>query len=73
MTGFIGATPSPNAPSKMNILGTWLLGILAGHKRYSHITGLRGDLVSSQILGMKKIMSEDAMRRALSRLSDEQS
>ena len=64
---------SPNAPSKMDILGTWLLGILAGHQRYSHITGLRGDLVSSQILGMKKIMSEDAMRRALSRLSDEQS
>jgi hypothetical protein len=54
---------SPNAPSKQDILGTWLLAILAGHNRYAHITGLRGDAVSPQILGMKKIISEDARRR----------
>ena len=64
---------SPNAPTKSDVLGTWLLGILAGHNRYSHITGLRGDMVSPQILGMNKIISEDAMRRALSRLSAEDS
>ena len=35
---------SPNAPSKQDVLGTWLLAILAGHNRYAHITGLRGDI-----------------------------
>ena len=64
---------SPNAPSKRDVLGTWLLAILAGHNRYAHITGLRGDAVSPQILGMNKIISEDALRRALSRMSAEQS
>lgn len=64
---------SPNAPSKHDVVGTWLLAILAGHKRYAHITGLRGDGVSPQILGMEKIISEDALRRALSRMSAEQS
>lgn len=64
---------SPNAPDKRDVLGTWLLAILAGHKRYSHITGLRNDAVSPQILGMNKIISEDALRRALSRMSAEQS
>ena len=56
---------SPNAPSKRDVLGTWLLSVLAGHKRYAHITGLRGDALSPQILGMNKIISEDALRRAL--------
>jgi hypothetical protein len=64
---------SPNAPSKKDVLGTWLLAILAGHNRYTHITALRGDTVSAQILGMEKIISEDALRRSLSRMSAEQS
>jgi len=64
---------SPNAHSKRDVLGTWLLGILAGHNRYAHITGLRGDAVSPQILGMQKIISEDALRRSLSRMNAEQS
>ena len=64
---------SPNAPSKRDVLGTWLLAILAGHKRYAHITGLRGDAVSPQILGMDKIISEDALRRSLARMSEQQS
>ena len=28
---------SPNAPGKRDLLGTWLLSILAGHKRYAHV------------------------------------
>jgi hypothetical protein len=64
---------SPNAPGKGDVLGTWLLAILAGHKRYAHITGLRGDTLSAQVLGMEKIISEDALRRALARMSAEQS
>jgi hypothetical protein len=64
---------SGNAPKKRDVLGTWLLAILAGHNRYAHITGLRNDGVSPQILGMSKIISEDALRRALARMNDEQS
>ena len=56
---------SGNASKKRDVLGTWFLSILAGHDRYAHITALRGDGVSPQILGMSEIVSEDAMRRAL--------
>jgi hypothetical protein len=61
---------SPNAPSKRDVLGTLLLAILAGHKRYAHITALRGDAVAAQALGMDKVISEDAMRRALERIDE---
>ena len=64
---------SPNAPQIRDVLGTWCLGILAGHKRYAHITGLRGDGLSPQILGMKELISEDSLRRALARMSHKQS
>jgi len=53
--------------------GTWLLAMLAGYNRYAHITALRADAVSPQILDMNKILSEDALRRALTHLSAEQS
>ena len=59
------AYTSPNAPSKAEILGTWMLSILAGHRRYSHVTAIRCDGVNPGLLGMRKVMSEDAMRRAL--------
>lgn len=64
---------SGNAHSIKDILGTWVLAILSGHNRYTHVTGLRGDGVSPAILGMEKIISEDALRRSLSRMSPEQS
>jgi hypothetical protein len=32
---------SPNAPKKRDLLGTVLLSVLAGHRRYAHITALR--------------------------------
>jgi len=73
----VGSCPlsytSGNGSRKRDVLGTWLLSILAGHNRYAHITGLRGDRVSPQILGMSKIVGEDALRRAVARLSAEQS
>ena len=31
---------SHNAPKKVNVLGSFLLSILAGHTRYTHITSL---------------------------------
>jgi hypothetical protein len=32
---------SPNAPRKRDLLGTVRLSMLAGHRRYAHITALR--------------------------------
>jgi hypothetical protein len=55
---------SPNAPERTDVLGTVLLSILAGNRRYAHVTALRGDTVNPQGLGMSRVMSEDAVRRA---------
>jgi hypothetical protein len=55
---------SPNAPPKEDILGTIFLSVLAGHKRYAHITTIRSDSVLPGLLGMKRVRSEDAIRRA---------
>jgi len=43
---------------------------LAGHRRYAHITTLRGDAVAALALGMDKVVSEDALRRALERIDE---
>jgi hypothetical protein len=61
---------SGNAPGKRDVLGTLLLAILAGHRRYAHVTSLRGDGVAAQALGMDRVVSEDALRRALSRIEE---
>ena len=42
-----------------------MLSILAGHRRYSHVTAIRCDGVNPGLLGMNKVISEDALRRAL--------
>jgi hypothetical protein len=46
-----------------------LLSSLAGHKRYAHITTIRSDSVNPRLLGMKKVMSEDSVRRAFRKAS----
>ena len=61
---------SPNAPCKRDILGTVLLSILAGHRRYSHIGSLRSDGVNPELLGMTQVMSEDSVRRAFSKMEE---
>lgn len=60
---------SPNAPSVENVLGTLLLSILDGQRRYAHVAGLRGDEVVQELLGMTKIISDDSLRRALAHLA----
>src|ERR1700686_4198901 len=52
---------SPNAPRKRDLLGTVLLSVLAGHRRYAHITALRG---------MGKVLSEDSVRRGLAKIDE---
>ena len=61
---------SGNAPDKRDVLGTLMLGMRAGHKRYAHITALRGDAVAAQALGMNKVVSEVALRRAMERIDE---
>lgn len=61
---------SHNAPSKRDVLGTLLLSILAGHKRYAHVTTIRCDGVNPGLLGMSKIVSEDSLRRALLKIAE---
>jgi Transposase DDE domain group 1 len=56
---------SPNASRPRDVLGTLMLGILAGSKRYAHIAGVRGDAVAAKALGLHGMVSEDSVRRGL--------
>jgi hypothetical protein len=56
---------SPNASRPRDVLGTLMLGILAGSKRYAHIAGVRSDAVAAKALGLRGMVSEDSVRRAL--------
>lgn len=72
---FIKACPlqysSPNAPNIRDVRGTLLLSILAGHNRYAHISGIQFDGVNPGLLGMEKVVSEDAARRAMKAMIEE--
>ncbi|MBX3671157.1 MAG: hypothetical protein KF778_22395 [Rhodocyclaceae bacterium] len=46
----------------VDVLGTWMVSILDGQRRYAHIAGLRGDEVALQILGMKMVLGDDSLR-----------
>ena len=61
---------SPNAPSKRDVLGTLLLSILSGHRRYAYVTTIRCDNVNPNLLGMNQIVSEDSLRRALLKIAE---
>ncbi|MFQ5664737.1 MAG: transposase [Terriglobia bacterium] len=62
---------SPNAPRPTDVLGTLLLSVLAGHWRYAHITTIRSDQVNPPLLGMRKVVSEDSVRRALRAMEED--
>lgn len=61
---------SPNAPKRLDLLGTWFLSVLSGHKRYAHVTSIRSDGVNPELLGMGKVVSEDALRRGLEKIPE---
>ena len=63
---------SPNAPKKRDVVGTAMLAMLAGHKRYARIAALRCDAVLPELLGMSKIVSEDAVRRAFEAIEEKE-
>jgi len=62
---------SPNAPNVRDVIGTLVLSILAGHNRYAHINSIRFDGINPGLLGMEKVVSEDAARRALKAIDEE--
>lgn len=62
---------SNNASSVRDILGSMMLSVLSGHTRYSHISALRGETVNAELLGMKKLVSEDVIRRSLLSLDED--
>ena len=57
---------SPNAPNKRDVLGTAVLSMLSGHKRYAHMAALRTDGV---LVGSKNLI-QDIMRPADKRDGD---
>ena len=61
---------SANAPDKRDVLGAWMRGLLAGHQHYTHITALRADALAAQALDMNRVVSKDALRRALERINE---
>lgn len=61
-----------NAPKDRDVLGTVILSILMGQKRYAQISALRNDPVSSELLGLTKIVSEDSVRRAFKRGTEQE-
>ena len=73
--GWVSSCPlyfsSPNAPSKRDVLGTVLLSVLAGHWRYAHMTTLRCDPVNPPLLGMRKVVGEDAVRRGFDKIEED--
>ena len=59
---------SPNAPDKRAVWATWVLGILAGYRRYAHLNALRFDRLAAGLMGVEALVSEDSVRHALYRL-----
>ena len=54
----------------LNVMGTVLLSVLSGHRRYAHINGVRGDGINPGLLGMSGTVSEDAVRLAMYRIPE---
>jgi Transposase DDE domain group 1 len=61
---------SNNASDKRAVLATLLMSILAGHQRYAHISAIRHDTIHPELLGVDKLVSEDAARRALAKIDE---
>ncbi len=53
-----------------NVMGTVMLSALAGHWRFAHINAIRGDGINPGLLGMKGVVSEDAVRLAMGRINE---
>ena len=61
---------SPNAPAIGDVIGMWMLSILSGYRRYSHVRTIRGDGVNPVLLAMGTVVSADALRKGLLRIPE---
>ena len=72
---FVNSCPlfykSNNAPAVKDVLGTTVLSILSGHKRYCHATSLYDDNIAAELLGMDKIVSHDSLMRGIDKMNPE--
>lgn len=64
--------PGPRTTPAVDVLGTILLSVLGGHKRYAHITAIRADNVNPRLLGMNKAISSDTVRRSLESVDEDE-
>ena len=62
---------SPNAPEVRDVLGTLMMSIVTGGRRYAHVNALRHDGINPPLLGMSKVCSDDSVRRALKSIDQE--
>jgi hypothetical protein len=73
--GWVAGCPlslrSPNAPSSGTYWGQSCCRCWPGIGATPHITALRCDPVNPPLLGMAKVVSEDAVRRALGKIAEE--
>ena len=56
---------SPIAPRKQDVVGSLMLTVLSGGRRYLHASGLRYDGVVTEVLGMRRLLSHESLRRAI--------
>lgn len=56
---------SNNAPDPADVMGTLVVSVLDGITRYSGINGLRRDEVCPELMGFRRMVSEDSVRRGL--------
>ena len=72
---FVAACPlqysSPNSLEVRDVLGTLVLAIVTGGRRYTHVNSLRFDGISPPLLGMNKVCSDDSVLRALKSFEQE--
>ncbi len=61
---------SPNAPSISALIGTAVLGIINGACRYRHFDHVKGDEISADVFGIKRLMSCDSMRRNFKKIPE---
>jgi hypothetical protein len=73
-SGWVGDCPlayaSNNAPRIRDVLGTIVLSVLSGHRRYCHSAALYGDQVAAGLLGLSKIVSHDSLSRGLKKMDE---
>lgn len=65
------AHAGPHGSKTQDIVGTWFLSLLAGHRRYARMNAIRFDGVMPELPGMTRVVAEDTVRRFLKAIEEE--